>query len=139
MECVTCWRWGQKAPHDFTSGRCGLTGTETPGRYSCGWWIDHPGEVSVAEQLERKQRAAEALRQRHEEEERQRQAARRLELEDGRRQRRGPTEKTRRRVQACWDRMATVKELDQRVRYVSARAGVKESTVRIIVGLINNE
>ena len=131
--CYHCYRWREKAPGDYASGRCRLTGCETPPRYGCGWWIDHEGAVSVAEQLERKQRALEAERLRMEEEERRR-LAERARLAEQQRQRAELSERTKRRVQTCWKRCSQmIWSIDQCVAFVSARTGVKEYNVRKII------
>lgn len=138
-ECVTCWRWDTLREHDFVSGLCGLTGTQTPARYGCSWWIDHPGEVSLAEQLERKRQAEEAARKRHEEELRQQQAMAQKKREEAA-LRREPSERTRQRVKTCWRRLAPlINDEAQLVRTVSARAGASEETVRKVIGITNNE
>lgn len=132
-ECFTCWRWATKRPGDYVCGRCGKTGCETPARFGCDWWIDHPGEISLAEQMERKRLAAEAEARRREEE------AVRLMREAREQAREHLSEATCRRALACWNRaQSLIKDHNQRIAYVSARTGLKMETVQMIVGQTSN-
>lgn len=58
--CYTCHRWALKRPGDYNVGNCHRTHIDTPPRHGCDFWIDHEGDISEAERIQRDIEKAEA-------------------------------------------------------------------------------